>query len=48
MGGYAWFVWGAYGVTALAFLLEMVALQRRRQRALSTIARYHQPREITR
>jgi heme exporter protein D len=33
MGGYAFYVWGAYGVTALAIVLEIVALRARRRRA---------------
>ena len=26
MGGYAWYVWGSYGVTFLCLLLEMILL----------------------
>jgi heme exporter protein D len=26
MGGYAWYVWGSYGVTFLCLFLEMVFL----------------------
>lgn len=33
MGGYAFYVWGSYGVTALALLAE-VLVQRRRRRTL--------------
>ena len=29
MGGYAWYVWGSYGVTFLALLLEVVCLMKR-------------------
>ena len=29
MGGYAWYVWGSYGVTFLALLLEIVFLMKR-------------------
>ena len=29
MGGYAWYVWGSYGVTFLALLLEVVFLMKR-------------------
>jgi heme exporter protein D len=29
MGGYGWYVWGSYGVTALALLLEVVFLMKR-------------------
>ncbi len=33
MGGYAFYVWGAYGVTALAIVAELVALRARRRAA---------------
>jgi heme exporter protein D len=29
MGGYAWYVWGSYGVTAAFLLLEIVLLKKR-------------------
>jgi heme exporter protein D len=29
MGGYGWYVWGSYGVTAAALALEIVFLMRR-------------------
>ncbi|HNT38734.1 MAG TPA: heme exporter protein CcmD [Rubrivivax sp.] len=32
MGGYGLYVWGAFGVTALALLLELLALRGRRRR----------------
>ncbi|MBU6272762.1 MAG: heme exporter protein CcmD [Betaproteobacteria bacterium] len=35
MGGYGWFVWGSYGVAALALALELVALRQRRRNALA-------------
>jgi len=38
MGGYAGFVWGAYGVTLAAFAIELVLLRARR-RAAETAAR---------
>lgn len=34
MGGYGGFVWGSYGVAALAVLVELAALRGRRRRAL--------------
>lgn len=34
MGGYAFYVWGAYGVTALVLLIEVLSLRSRRHRAL--------------
>jgi heme exporter protein D len=29
MGGYAWYVWGSYGVTFLCLLVEIVLLVKR-------------------
>ena len=34
MGGYGFYVWGAYGVTALAVVVELLALRARRAAAL--------------
>lgn len=33
MGGYAPYVWGSYGVTALCIVIELCALRNRRIRA---------------
>ena len=33
MGGYGFYVWGSYGLLALAILIELAALRRRRKRA---------------
>ena len=33
MGGYAWYVWGSYGVTAVVLILEVIALRRRAREA---------------
>ena len=33
MGGYAWYVWGAYGVTFFLLLLEMMLLRKRTREA---------------
>ena len=33
MGGYAFYVWGAYGVTALAIVVEVLAVRARLRRA---------------
>jgi heme exporter protein D len=33
MGGYAWYVWGAYGVTFLLLFLEMILLKKRSEKA---------------
>ena len=38
MGGYGFYVWGAYGVTALAIVVELLALRARRGAALTTHA----------
>jgi len=34
MGGYAWFVWGSYGVTLALIVIELLALRARKRRAL--------------
>jgi heme exporter protein D len=33
MGGYAWYVWGAYGMTFLLLALEIVLLNKRSKKA---------------
>ena len=33
MGGYGFYVWGAYGVAALAIMIELLALDARRRAA---------------
>jgi heme exporter protein D len=38
-GGYAFFVWGAYGMTALLLIVEVVVLARRRRTILTRIGR---------
>jgi heme exporter protein D len=35
MGGYGFYVWGAYGVTALAIVVELLALRARRRAVLT-------------
>lgn len=35
MGGYAWFVWGSYGVTLAVIVIEVVAVGARKRRALA-------------
>ena len=37
MGGYAWYVWMAYGVLALAIVAEIVAVRSRRRRAFDEL-----------
>ena len=39
MGGYAWFVWGAYGVTAVLVAAELIALRNRRRTAVTAVQR---------
>ena len=36
MGGYGFYVWGAYGATALAVVIEILAVRARRRRARTT------------
>ena len=38
MGGYGFYIWGAYGVTALAVMVELIALRARRMNALEAHA----------
>ena len=33
MGGYAFYVWGAYGVTAAALVIEVFLLRKRKREA---------------
>jgi heme exporter protein D len=39
MGGYAFYVWGSYGVCALAIALELLAVRARRRRAEAEVKR---------
>jgi heme exporter protein D len=34
MGGYAFYVWGSYGVTALVLVIEILAIRSRRRATL--------------
>jgi heme exporter protein D len=36
MGGYAWYVWGSYGVTFLLLAVEVVLLRKRSKRNETT------------
>ena len=47
MGGYAFYVWGAYGVTALVFVLEVLSARSRRHTVFAE-ARLAAPEEATR
>ena len=37
MGGYGYFVWMSFGVTAAAFLLEVLVLRSQRKKTLRTL-----------
>ena len=39
MGGYAFFVWGSYGVTVAIIAAEISALRQRRRNALAQVQR---------
>jgi heme exporter protein D len=39
MGGYAFYVWGAYGVTALLMIAEVILVMRRRRSTVTQLAR---------
>lgn len=39
MGGYAWYVWGSYGLTFLFMLVEVLVLRHRRKTAVRQIKR---------
>lgn len=39
MGGYAGYVWSAYGVTALVIVAELLSLARRKRTCLRRISR---------
>ncbi|GAB4171168.1 MAG: hypothetical protein OHK0026_01690 [Rhodocyclaceae bacterium] len=39
MGGYAFYVWGSYAVTALVFVLETAALVKRRRDTVERLLR---------
>lgn len=39
MGGYAFYVWGSFGVTALALLIEPLLIKKRRSEVLRSLQR---------
>ena len=41
MGGYGFYVWGSYLVTAAGFAIEVALLVARRRRTLQMLARLH-------
>jgi len=44
MGGYAFYVWGAYGVTALVFIIEIIAVRARLRSARESARSYEEER----
>jgi heme exporter protein D len=45
MGGYAFYVWGSFGATALLMIVEPLLLRQRRRNILRRIARMARIRE---
>jgi len=39
MGGYAFFVWGSYGVTALFMVIEVILVKRNKRTIMQRLAR---------
>ena len=39
MGGYAFYVWGSFGVTAILMILEVILLRRRKQQLVRRLGR---------
>lgn len=39
MGGYAFYVWGSYGVTALLMMIEVILVIRNKKTILQRVAR---------
>ena len=47
MGGYAFYVWGSFGVTALALVVEPLLIRKRRRDILRTLRREHAAEEVS-
>jgi len=47
MGGYALYVWGSFGVTALALAVEPLLIRKRRNDILRTLRREHAAQEAS-
>ncbi len=47
MGGYALYVWGSFGVTALALVVEPLLIRKRRNDILRTLRREHAAEEAS-
>lgn len=47
MGGYAFYVWGSFGVTALALAVEPLLIRKRRNDILRTLRREHAAEEVS-
>jgi heme exporter protein D len=39
MGGYAWYVWGSYGLTAVFMLVEVILVIRNKRTIMQRLAR---------
>lgn len=46
MGGYAFYVWGSFGATALVMTVESLLIRSRRQQVLQSLRAAHQPDEL--
>ena len=41
MGGYAFYVWGSFGLTAIVLAIEVLLVQQRRRTILARLGRIH-------
>lgn len=46
MGGYAFYVWGSFGVTLLVMLMEPILIKRRQQNILRSLRRERQAEDL--
>ncbi len=46
MGGYAFYVWGSFGATALVMAVESLLIRSRRQHMRQSLRAEHQPDEL--
>jgi heme exporter protein D len=47
MGGYAFYVWGSFVVTAVALAVEIAGLRRRRRAAIADLRRERSARQVS-
>ena len=45
MGGYAFYVWGSFGITALVMAVESLLIRNRRKQVQQYLRAEHQPNE---